>query len=159
MECLLHGHFINIIESIVVPQNCLLCSYDLTNMYTNLAFNELLNAVGKAYANFDSKTKSDIPCPSKDDLVYLLRLVLENNISEFNVKYYKQIIGAVMGEVPSPEICDIRMYEITAEILSQFDKHNNIIFYGRFRDDGFIIYTEMKKKRALQICSDITEVI
>ena len=79
-----------------VDINCLLCSFDLTSMYANLAFAELLNAVGNAYANFDSKTKSDIPCANKEDLVNLLRLVLENNIFEFNGKYYKQIIGAAI---------------------------------------------------------------
>ena len=36
--------FIHKIESLHIPNNCLLAAYDITSMYTNLTFNELLSA-------------------------------------------------------------------------------------------------------------------
>lgn len=45
-----------------------------------------------------------------------------------------------MGAIPSPEICDIRMYQITQHIVTQFRHANKILFHGRYRDDGFIIF-------------------
>lgn len=69
-----------------------------------------------------------IPHPDVGDLIFLLRCVLEN---EFNGKYYKQIIGHSMGAVPSPEISDMKMYEYTRCIESQFQYSNKILFQRR----------------------------
>ena len=40
-----------------------------------------------------------------------------------------------MGSISSPEICDIRAYEVIKGILEE-----NILFLCRFRDDGFILF-------------------
>ena len=55
-------------------------------------------------------------------------------------KYYKQVIGCAIRACPSPQISDIRMYEITKDIIAQCQYRHKIIFHGRFRDDGFIIF-------------------
>lgn len=131
--------FINKIESLTPPPNALLITYDVTSMYTNMEFNELLSSVHEAYTQAN-KIKSDIPYPTPKELTLLLKCVLENNYFEFDGKFYKQIIGASMGAIPSPEICDIRMYQITQHIVTQFRHANKILFHGRYRDDGFIIF-------------------
>lgn len=41
--------------------------------------------------------------------------------------------------MPSPELSDIRMYQITKLIISKFKHAKKILSHGRFRDDGFII--------------------
>lgn len=51
-----------------------------------------------------------------------------------------------MGAIPSPEISDMRMYEITRYIESQFQHINKILFQGRFKDDGFIIFDGSKEE-------------
>lgn len=131
--------FITKIESLTLPTNALLITYDVTSMYTNMEFNELLSSVNEAYTQAN-KTQLDIPYPNPEDLIFLLKCVLENNYFEFDGKYYKQIIGASMGAVPSPEICDIRMYQITQHIMAKFRHASKIVFHGRYRDDGFIIF-------------------
>ena len=137
--------FINKIESLQLPTDALLITYDVTSMYTNMEFEELLNAVKHAYTNAN-KSNLDIQHPDVGDLIFLLRCVLENNYFEFDGKYYKQIIGCSMGAIPSPEISDMRMYEITRYIESQFQYSNKILFHGRFRDDGFIIFDGSKEE-------------
>ena len=131
--------FILMMEGIALPDNCRLVSYDVTSMYTNVQFEELITAVEKAYSEFD-KTNYKIPAPPAKHIAYLLRVVLENNVFEFNSKVYKQIIGCAMGSKCSPSVCDIRMYEITTEIVNKFPHRSNILYHGRYRDDGFIIY-------------------
>ena len=64
--------------------------------------------------------------------------MLENKEFEFNKKYYKQVIGCAIRACPSPQISDIRMYEITKDIIAQYQYRHKIIFHGRFRDDGDI---------------------
>lgn len=131
--------FILKMEGIILPTECLLVSYDVTSLYTNMQFDELITAVKNAYSQFD-KNVYQIPAPPINDLAMLLRLVLENNVFEFNSKTYKQIIGCAMGSRCSPSVCDVRMYEITTDIIKSFNHKCNIIYHGRYRDDGFIIY-------------------
>ena len=46
-----------------------------------------------------------------------------------------------MGSKCSPEICDIRAFEVIMEILNTFDYKNKIIVFGRYRDDGLLTYS------------------
>ena len=131
--------FINKIESLTLPQNILLITYDVTSMYTNMEFSELLTAVEEAYRN-NEKEMCNLPYPDTNDLVFLIKTVLQNNFFEFNGKYYKQIIGCAMGSTVSPEVSDIRMYQITQHIMHNFQHVDKVIFHGRYRDDGFIIF-------------------
>ena len=101
--------FIHKIESIKPPTDCWLCSFDISQMFTNCPINEILSAVRIAY----------------DDLIYLLKFVLENNIFEFNGQLFQQIIGAAIGAIPSCEACDILMYKIMKEILPKFKGRKN----------------------------------
>ena len=41
----------------------------------------------------------------------------------------------------SPEICDIRAYELINSILEKFPYNKNIILHQRFRDDGLILFS------------------
>lgn len=81
-----------------------------------------------------------LPYPDASDLVFLIKTALENNYFEFNGKYYKQIIGWAMGSTVSPEVSDIRMYQITQFIMREFEHSDKVIFHGRYRFDGFMIF-------------------
>ena len=131
--------FINIIENLQPCNDCLLVTYDVTNMLTNCPIDELLSAVEKAYSKFD-QTKYDLKSPPTKDIIYLLKCILENNVFEFNGKLFKQQIGTAMGSVPSPEVCDILMFDILEEIYNRFQFKHKIYYSGRYRDDGFMIF-------------------
>ncbi|XP_071124112.1 uncharacterized protein [Mytilus edulis] len=131
--------FINIIEKLKPMANSLLVSYDITQMFTNLPQEALLGAVERAYDSFD-KSNFKVNAPPVNVLIHLLRIILENNVFEFDGKIYKQVIGTAIGAVPSPEICDILMFEIMNQIISAFQYKDKIFYHGRYRDDGFIIY-------------------
>ncbi|KAK3109108.1 hypothetical protein FSP39_023246 [Pinctada imbricata] len=131
--------FIVKLESLRPPPEVLFVTYDITSMYTNMEFDELITAVKEAYQNAD-KPVADIPYPKVSDFVFLIKTILENNYFEFNGKYYKQTIGCAMGSTVSPEVSDIRMYQITHMIMNQFEHANKVLFHGRYRDDGFMIF-------------------
>ena len=88
--------FINNIELLKPNKEILLVSYDISSLYTNMTFEELLSAVEQAYNTVD-KSIYNIPAPSTKDILYLLKLVLENNIFEFNKNIYRQVIGCANG--------------------------------------------------------------
>ena len=76
-----------------------------------MEFNALIKAVDEAFLQ-------QISCPRlektmlKTHIVQLLEILLTNNYFIFDNKLYHQIIGASLGAIPSPEICDIRLYQI-----------------------------------------------
>ncbi len=76
-----------------------------------MSINEILPAVRKAYATFD-KSDFKVKCPPTDDLIYLLRSVLENNVFEFDGKSFIHKLCVAIGAVPSPECCDILTFQI-----------------------------------------------
>lgn len=65
-------------------------------MYANMEFGEFLNATN------ENKPQIDIPYLETENLIFLLKCVLENKYFEINGKYYKQIIRCSMGAIPSP---------------------------------------------------------
>lgn len=131
--------FINKLESIKCTSDVLLVSYDISSMYTNMKIPELLNAVQNACTEAEN-INYDIPFIGTQAMISILKVVLERNEFEFAGQYYRQIIGCSMGAVPSPEISDLRAYEIINNILSKFPTRNNILTHFRYRDDGFILY-------------------
>lgn len=45
-----------------------------------------------------------------------------------------------MGGVPSAELWDTRIYQITQLIVSKLKRAKKILFYGRSRDNGFVVF-------------------
>ena len=128
------NEFIKKIESTICPHNIVLCVYDLTSMYTNMHIQELIEAVERAFNNLLS-SDYELPIIHKEEFLSILKLVLENNEFEFAGEYYIKKIGCPMGNKSSPEISDIRAYEVINSIYSKFSKRRNIILHCRFRVD------------------------
>lgn len=68
--------------------DCLLVSYDVILFYINMYFEELIMVVQIVYVDFD-KLEYVILVFFIIDFCFFLRLVLENNIFEFNLVLYK----------------------------------------------------------------------
>ena len=103
-------HFIRLIESHKVSSDCILIAFDCTSRHTNMEFNELIKAVDEALPQVSCHGLEKTML--KTHIVQLLEILLTNNYFIFDNKLYHQIIGASMGAIPSPEICDIRLYQI-----------------------------------------------
>ena len=94
-------------------------------MYTNMEFDESIKAV-------DEALPQEVSCPGfettilKTRIVQLLEILLTNKYFTFDNKLYHQPIGASMGATPSPEVCDLRLYQIL-EQLSENSPHKNKI--------------------------------
>ena len=92
-------------------------------MFTNCPIDELLSAVEKAYSKFD-KTKYYLKSPPTKILYTYWNASSKTMFSNLMGNYTKKIIGTAMGSVPSPEDCDILMFDILEEINNRFQfKH------------------------------------
>ena len=90
------SNFIVKIENLKPNADCILVSYDVTSLYTNMEFSDLLTAVENAYFTFN-KSEFKIPCPPTEDILLIFQTILENNVFEFNKAIYKQVSGCSMG--------------------------------------------------------------
>ena len=140
------GDFIRNIESTTVTNNeALLIAYDITSLYTNLEFTEIIDSVKNALIAHE-KIEYEIIRPNTESLINILELILKNNEFTFNEKSFKQIIGVGMGLNCSPEISDIAIYEHIENILKKFPHKEKIKLHKRMRDDGFIIFDGTRKE-------------
>ena len=116
----------------------LLVTYDITSLYTNLRFEEITQAIQRS---LDEHVDIEYPIikPKNKFLVEITKLNLSNNEFTFHGKSYRQIIGASMGAVASPEICDIAIYNHINTILENSSIREKILFHKRIRDDGILI--------------------
>lgn len=130
---------VHLLEYRHFTENVLLITYDVTSMYTNMPHEELLSSTKKAleaniYMDFGIKL------PPVSDFIDLLRILITQTEFTYNGRFFRQTVGASMGAIPSPEICDIRMLELLREILPRFPHRHRILLNKKYRDDGLLVF-------------------
>ena len=125
--------FIRKIENILVPEDCILVTFDVTSLYTNIPNDEGINAVH----NFLKRHKPKYA--SADTIILLLSEVLTKNNFEFDGKNYLQIGGTAMGTRLAPSYANIFMGELETKTIQSYDKEP--LLWVRFIDDIFSIWT------------------
>ena len=83
---------------------------DVTSLYTNIPQHEGIEIVCKAYVNF----YKDNPSTPAHYLRELLRLILKENSSQFNVKDYLQTHGTAMGTKTAAPFANIFIIGVRA---------------------------------------------
>ena len=77
--------------------------------------------------------------PTAACILGAMKVCLADNISEFDGKLYKQSEGTCMGGSFTPPFADIAVKFYDQKIKQWGGKH--LVFYGRFRDDGLILWS------------------
>ena len=98
-------HLINILSGFTVQPSMLLCTLDITSLYTNIPHNEATESIKRMLAIH----KPPVSLPHNSYIIELLELVLTNNHFEFNDKYYHQISGTAMGTKLAPSYANLFM--------------------------------------------------
>ena len=87
------GHFLWLLDNLELPQNVILCTLDVTSLYTNIPNTEGIETVRKSL----SLNRDPYENPSNNFICKLLKLVLTCNNFQFDNKHYLQIGGTGMG--------------------------------------------------------------
>ena len=125
--------FIYKIENIIIPDNCLLVSFDVTSLYTNIPNDEGIKAVAR------SMTKHKPPYCPPQGVILLLREVLTKNNFTFNGNHYLQVGGTAMGTKLAPSYANIFMGDLEKKLLEGYRLEP--IMWLRFIDDIFALWT------------------
>ena len=91
-------HLVNIVNHFSVQQGILLCTLDVTNIYTNIPHNKGIQAIKEMLAVH----RPPYDLPYSNYIVELLEVVLTNNYFEFSGAHYHQVSGTAMGTKLAP---------------------------------------------------------
>ncbi|XP_053723021.1 uncharacterized protein LOC128764215 isoform X2 [Synchiropus splendidus] len=96
-------HFIELIQSQILPSSAYLFTIDIDSLYTNINTTHGLQTLRTCFDRF--------PDPSRPDreLLQLIKICLSNNDFSFNNKQYLQIHGTAMGQRFAPSYANIYM--------------------------------------------------
>ena len=124
--------FISKIKNVPIPENSLLITLDVESMYTNINNIDGIAAVEETFSD-------EIDTPMFHYIKELLQIVLNNNDFEFNGQKYLQKSGVSMGIRFAPSFADIFMAKWENDAFQKYPYEP--LFYGRFLDDIFMIWT------------------
>jgi hypothetical protein len=107
-------------------------------MYTHIPTGELLTIIESACTN--NEVKDNL----KQDILKLLRLVLDQNYFQFMDKTLVQHDGLAMGAPTSSILSEFYLQHLENSRIYDILLNFNIIEYSRYVDDLLIIYNESK---------------
>ena len=129
------NHLINILRNLNIPSHAILCTLDVTSLYTNIPNDEGIEAVKKTL--FRNRDPSENP--TNASICNLLKLVLTTNNFEFDNKHFLQIGGTAMGTKLAPSFANIFMADFEEKFV--YTHPLKPLIWKRFIDDIFFIWT------------------
>ena len=128
--------FVDKVKDLIIEPSYKLASFDIINLYTNIPVAETLRILK---INLINTNKLDIE--SINELMDVLELILDQNYFTHNNQFFSQQEGLAMGSPLSGLLADIYLNNFeNSFILTNNEHSDNIMFYGRYVDDTFLIY-------------------
>ena len=121
-----------------MPEDTILCTIDVVDLYPNIHHEDGLVAMRKALDEQGDKTVST------DSLMELAECVLKNNIFEHNTSFYRQLRGTAIGTKMAPPYAIIFMSDLEEKILKDYDKKP--LTWRRYIDDIFMLWQDGEKE-------------
>ena len=112
----------------------LLCTLDITSLYTNIPHNEGIQSIKEILAIH--RTPNNLPHNSY--IIVLLEVLLTNNHFEFNGKHYHQESGTAMGTKLAPSYANLFMTKFGQKYVYTYPLQPKL--WKRFIDDIFLIW-------------------
>ena len=129
--------FMQKLKKVSLPkEECWLLTGDVKAMYTNIPPDAAVDAVDSALR------KDSYEGNSKRSILKLLRFVLANNFFTYHNDTYWQKSGLAMGTACAPAVANIFCAKHEMEMAPNFPE---IVFYGRYIDDIFMIMKGSKE--------------
>ena len=127
-------HLKNILNNFTVQSGMLLCTLDITSLYTNIPHNEGTQSNKEMLAIH----KPPDSLPQNSYIRELLEVVLTNNHFEFNGKHYHQVSGTGMGTKLASLYANLFMTKFEEKYVYTYPQQPKL--WKRFIDDIFLIW-------------------
>ena len=120
-----------------IPDNCIMVSFDVVSIYPSIPLELIKDSLRSRWTEI-TKFKN-LPM---DEFIKVIDFLMNNTYFKFNNRYFKQIYGTAVGDSCAAILCDLVFYNLEDELLNIFE--NDIVFYGRFVDEIFLIIPKNK---------------
>jgi hypothetical protein len=117
-----------------------MCSFDITNMYTNIPLNSVINIIRDALA------QDNHPHAVIREIDRINNTILEQNYFQHNNQFFKQKEGLAMGAPSSPIFSEIFLQFLEHNVILKILSDHKIVSYYRYVDDILIIYNHNHHK-------------
>ena len=117
-----------------IPQEAILVTMDVRSLYSNIKHDEGLSALDE---HLNKRTTKN---PPTEVILTLMKHILTLNNFNFNGQHYIQTKGCAMGTIAAPSYATIYMDKFENTHIYPKIK-NDCLFYARYIDDIFMIYT------------------
>jgi hypothetical protein len=129
--------FIQHLEDIpLLPDNSLLCTVDVTSLYTNIPNQEGISAC----LNILDKYRTDESALTNDSIKSLLEYTLLMNNFDFNGRHFLQVGGTAMGTKVAPSFANIFMADFEETNVYTYNTQPRV--WLRFIDDIFMVWDQ-----------------
>jgi hypothetical protein len=122
-----------------LPTNSILCTVDVTSLYTNIPNTAGIEACRKFLNLHRLNSNSTDTKPHTESLMDCLKYVLTKNNFDFNGKHYLQVGGTAMGTKVAPSFANLFMADFEDTFVYTYP-HQPHTWY-RYIDDIFMIWT------------------
>ena len=130
-------HLLQIIQQYPeLPHNTILCTADVTSLYTNIPHEEGIQVILDALDTHRHLLPPNTP--NNTIINTCLQFILKHNYFSFLNKHYQQTQGTAMGTKMAPPYANIFMSHIEQQITHKYRQH--IILWQRFIDDIIFIW-------------------
>ena len=127
-------HLIKTLKDFTVQPGTLLCTLDITSLYTNIPHLEGIQSTKEMLAIH----KPPDTLPHNSYIIELLELVLTNNHLEFNGEFYHQLSGTAMGTRLAPSYANLFMTKFEDKYVYTYPLQPQL--WKRFIDDIFLVW-------------------
>lgn len=118
------------VELGLLKSTTLLCTSDVTDLYTMLPQDESIDILKQFLCRFNY---AHVKGMTIEAIEHLARLVLKENVFLFEGKYYRQVIGGAMGSPFTLTLANIFMWHWEQKLVEHQRQSNEI--YGRYEFD------------------------
>ena len=106
---------INILKDIRnLPCDVIMCTFDASSLYTNIPLSKGIQTINELLAVHRGPTAHS----HSSYVIHILRVVFENNIFEFDGKYYHQVAGTAMQTKLAPSYANIFISNFVSKYVS-----------------------------------------
>ena len=140
-------HLLDIIDELnseMIPDNTILVSFDIVNMYPSIDNDRSIAAVRDALEARENKS------PSTDCIIEGLEICLRCNNSKFGSQNLLQLNGTATGAPNSCSYADLAVFDIDKNVLqAKRNTYQEIRYFGRYRHDCLALWTGSLEKYEL----------
>ena len=110
------GHFLAKVKAVgEVPKGAILVTADVVGLYPNIQHSEGLNILKKQDENYPNNKVAT------EDIGKIADFIIQNNLFEFDSKFYKRISGTTIGTKFAPPYACIFIDHIETEFVKKQD--------------------------------------